>query len=172
MTSWPRWRYRRDLRVGRHAHGAGWRLRHALHPAAARGIGEGLAARTATTSWSCAARSRRDDAGRDGARDRGASGKTGGRDFGVCFNPEFLREGVAVADFHAPPKTVIGATDDRAAADSGAHLRPGGPQPIILTSIEVAEMVKYVDNVWHATKVTFANEIGRLCKPLAWTATR
>ncbi|WP_323041330.1 nucleotide sugar dehydrogenase [Gemmobacter sp.] len=94
-----------------------------------------------------------------------ASGKVAGRDFGICFNPEFLREGVAIADFHAPPKTVIGASDDRAAAIVARIYEKVDPK-IILTSIEVAEMVKYVDNVWHATKVTFANEIGRLCKPL------
>lgn len=94
-----------------------------------------------------------------------ASGKVAGRDFGICFNPEFLREGVAIADFHAPPKTVIGASDDRAAAILARIYEKVDPR-IILTSIEVAEMVKYVDNVWHATKVTFANEIGRLCKPL------
>jgi GDP-mannose 6-dehydrogenase len=93
------------------------------------------------------------------------SGKVAGRDFGICFNPEFLREGVAIADFHAPPKTVIGASDDRAAAILARIYEKVDPK-IILTSIEVAEMVKYVDNVWHATKVTFANEIGRLCKPL------
>jgi GDP-mannose 6-dehydrogenase len=95
-----------------------------------------------------------------------ASGKQAGRDFGICFNPEFLREGVAIADFHAPPKTVIGASDDRAAAVVARIYERVDPK-IILTTIEVAEMVKYVDNVWHATKVTFANEIGRLCKPMA-----
>ena len=94
-----------------------------------------------------------------------ASGKVAGRDFGICFNPEFLREGVAIADFHAPPKTVIGASDARAAAIVARIYEKVDPR-IILTSIDVAEMVKYVDNVWHATKVTFANEIGRLCKPL------
>lgn len=94
-----------------------------------------------------------------------ASGKVAGRDFGICFNPEFLREGVAIADFHAPPKTVIGASDSRAAAIVARIYEKVDPK-IILTSIDVAEMVKYVDNVWHATKVTFANEIGRLCKPL------
>jgi GDP-mannose 6-dehydrogenase len=94
-----------------------------------------------------------------------ASGLTLGRDFGVCFNPEFLREGVAVADFHAPPKTVIGASDDRA-ANMLARVYDRVDDRIILTSIDVAEMVKYVDNVWHAAKVTFANEIGRLCKPM------
>jgi GDP-mannose 6-dehydrogenase len=94
-----------------------------------------------------------------------ASGKVAGRDFGICFNPEFLREGVAIADFHAPPKTVIGASDDRAAAVVARIYERVDPK-IILTTIEVAEMVKYVDNVWHATKVTFANEIGRLCKPM------
>lgn len=93
------------------------------------------------------------------------SGKKLGQDFGVCFNPEFLREGVAVEDFYAPPKTVIGATCDR----SGNTLRRmylPVDENVIVTSIETAEMVKYVDNVWHATKVTFANEVGRLCKPL------
>ena len=93
------------------------------------------------------------------------SGLKAGRDFGVCFNPEFLREGVAVADFHAPPKTVIGVTDDETAALMTRLYADVDDSPIV-TSIEVAEMVKYVDNVWHATKVTFANEVGRLCKPL------
>lgn len=93
------------------------------------------------------------------------SGKKVGVDFGVCFNPEFLREGVAVEDFYAPPKTVVGATDER----SGNIIRKiyaPVDENVIVTSIEAAEMVKYVDNVWHATKVTFANEVGRLCKPL------
>lgn len=93
------------------------------------------------------------------------SGKTAGVDFGVAFNPEFLREGVAVADFHAPPKTVIGATDERSANMLRQIYAPVDANPIV-TDVETAETVKYVDNVWHATKVTFANEIGRLCKPL------
>ncbi len=93
------------------------------------------------------------------------SGKRLGEDFGVCFNPEFLREGVAIEDFHAPSKTVIGATDMRSANVLARIYEPVDADPII-TSIETAEMVKYVDNVWHATKVTFANEVGRLCKPL------
>ncbi len=93
------------------------------------------------------------------------SGKVCSLDFGVCFNPEFLREGVAVSDFRAPPKTVIGATDDRSANIVAKMFAPVDAAPL-LTSIETAEMVKYVDNVWHATKVTFANEVGRLCKPL------
>ena len=92
------------------------------------------------------------------------SGKVLGRDFGVCFNPEFLREGVAIADFYNPPKTVIGATDPYTASILRDILAPVDSDPIV-TTIETAEMVKYVDNVWHATKVCFANEIGRLCKP-------
>jgi GDP-mannose 6-dehydrogenase len=87
------------------------------------------------------------------------------RDFGVAFNPEFLREGVAVADFYAPPKTVIGASDVRT-ENLVALIFSAVDKSIIRTSIEAAEMVKYVDNVWHATKVTFGNEIGRLCKGL------
>lgn len=93
------------------------------------------------------------------------SGLKAGVDFGVCFNPEFLREGVAVDDFYAPPKTVIGANDERSANILTRVYEAVDEAPIV-TSIETAEMVKYVDNVWHATKVCFANEVGRLCKPL------
>ncbi len=92
-----------------------------------------------------------------------ASGKTLDMHFGVCFNPEFLREGVAVADFYAPPKTVIGASHARAAAQLSAVYRVID-EKILMCSITGAEMVKYIDNVWHAAKVTFANEVGRLCK--------
>ncbi|NOZ54550.1 MAG: UDP-glucose/GDP-mannose dehydrogenase family protein [Gammaproteobacteria bacterium] len=91
------------------------------------------------------------------------SGKTAGRDFGVCNNPEFLRESTAVYDFYHPPKTVIGETD----SDSGnivASLYSDLPCPLIRTKIATAEMVKYTDNVWHALKVGFANEIGNLSK--------
>jgi GDP-mannose 6-dehydrogenase len=94
-----------------------------------------------------------------------ASGKKLGPDFGVCFNPEFLREGVAVADFFAPPKTVVGASDTRAERTVTA-IYEAVDKKVIFTSIESAEMVKYVDNVWHATKVAFGNEVGRLCKKL------
>lgn len=93
------------------------------------------------------------------------SGLKMGDDFGICFNPEFLREGTAIEDFYAPPKTVIGANDERAAKVVSEIYAPVD-QNIIMTTIEVAEMVKYVDNVWHAAKVSFANEIGRICKPL------
>ena len=93
------------------------------------------------------------------------SGKKVGVDFGVCFNPEFLREGVAVEDFYAPPKTVVGVTDER--SQNIMHkIYSAVDENVIVTSVETAEMVKYIDNVWHATKVTFANEVGRLCKPL------
>ncbi len=95
-----------------------------------------------------------------------ASGKVLGKDFGVCFNPEFLREGVAVADFYAPPKTVIGFSDPLS-RDIVHKIYSTIDGKVIFTSIEAAEMVKYVDNVWHAMKVTFGNEVGRLCKSLA-----
>ena len=94
-----------------------------------------------------------------------ASGKSLGVGFGVCFNPEFLREGVAVADFFAPPKTVVG-TSDAHAAELVSGIYKAIDDKVIFTSIEAAEMVKYADNVWHATKVAFGNEIGRLCKRL------
>jgi GDP-mannose 6-dehydrogenase len=91
------------------------------------------------------------------------SGKTAGSDFGVCNNPEFLREGTAIFDFRNPPKTVIGETDVRA-GDVVQALYSGLPGPMIRCGIEVGEMVKYADNAWHAVKVAFANEIGKFCK--------
>jgi GDP-mannose 6-dehydrogenase len=91
------------------------------------------------------------------------SGKSAGVDFGVCNNPEFLREGSAVKDFNAPPKTVIGEFD-RASGELLATLYAKLDAPFIRTDLETAEMVKYVDNSWHALKIGFANEIGNLCK--------
>jgi GDP-mannose 6-dehydrogenase len=91
------------------------------------------------------------------------SGKKAGVEFGVCNNPEFLREGSAVHDFDAPPKTVIGELD-RQSGDVLAELYAKIQAPLIRTKIETAEMVKYVDNCWHALKIGFANEIGNLCK--------
>lgn len=89
------------------------------------------------------------------------SGKRVARDFGLAFCPEFMREGVAVEDFREPPKTVIGASDDRVRDAVAKIFAPVDTSPIF-TSIETAEMVKYVDNVWHALKVCFGNEVGRL----------
>jgi GDP-mannose 6-dehydrogenase len=94
-----------------------------------------------------------------------SSGRRAGQDFGVCLNPEFLREGTAVHDFHHPPKTVIGEIN-RASGDLLASLYAAMPGPRLRTDIETAEMVKYADNAWHALKVGFANEIGSLCKGL------
>ena len=93
------------------------------------------------------------------------SGKTAGKDFGVCNNPEFLREGTAVYDYYNPPKTVIGETDVTA-GDLLVKLYQKMDAPMVRTDIETAEMVKYTDNNWHAVKVAFANEIGNLSKAL------
>lgn len=93
------------------------------------------------------------------------SGKTAGQDFGVCNNPEFMREGTAVHDYYNPPKTVIGETDNDA-GDLLVKLYEKMDAPMIRTDIETAEMVKYTDNNWHAVKVAFANEIGNLSKAL------
>lgn len=91
------------------------------------------------------------------------AGKKAGLGFGVCNNPEFLREGIAVYDFYHPPKTVIGETDSRS-GDVLAQIYAGLNAPLIRTDVATAEMVKYTDNVWHALKVGFANEIGNICK--------
>jgi GDP-mannose 6-dehydrogenase len=94
-----------------------------------------------------------------------ASGRRPGIDFRVIYNPEFMREGSAVADFLQPPYTILGAQDP-------SHLAPlrelykQTPGKVFETSIAVAEMVKYLSNAFHAVKVTFANEVGTLCKHL------
>ncbi|WFR81215.1 UDP-glucose/GDP-mannose dehydrogenase family protein [Janthinobacterium rivuli] len=92
-----------------------------------------------------------------------ASGKVAGVDFGVCNNPEFLREGTAVYDYYNPPKTVIGESDEKAGALL-VQLYEKMDAPLVRTDVETAEMVKYTDNTWHAVKVAFANEIGNICK--------
>ncbi|HVI07307.1 MAG TPA: UDP-glucose/GDP-mannose dehydrogenase family protein [Candidatus Binatia bacterium] len=94
-----------------------------------------------------------------------SSGKKLGQDFGVCVNPEFMREGTAVADFLEPAMTVIGAADP----EHSAMLREiyaWAPGAIFETSFRSAEMVKYACNAWHAVKVSFANEVGTLAKQL------
>jgi GDP-mannose 6-dehydrogenase len=91
------------------------------------------------------------------------SGKKAGVDFGVCHNPEFLREGSAVKDFNFPPQTVVGEFD-LTSGDALAELYKGIDAPLMRTDLETAEMVKYVNNSWHALKIGFANEIGNVCK--------
>jgi GDP-mannose 6-dehydrogenase len=91
------------------------------------------------------------------------SGKKAGIDFGVAVNPEFLRESTAIADYDHPPMTVIGEFD-KASGDVLQALYEELDAPIIRKDIAVAEMIKYTCNVWHATKVTFANEIGNIAK--------
>ena len=81
----------------------------------------------------------------------------------VAVNPEFLREGTAVYDFFNPPKTVVGA-EDEATATAIVDLYAGIEAPVFKTPVKVAETVKYVDNVFHALKISFANEIGTICK--------
>jgi GDP-mannose 6-dehydrogenase len=90
------------------------------------------------------------------------SGKKAGRDFAVCFNPEFLREGTAVVDFFQPTMTVLGS-DHPETLDSVRELYAWAPGKLFITSTGNAEMVKYVCNAFHALKVAFANEIGTLC---------
>jgi GDP-mannose 6-dehydrogenase len=91
------------------------------------------------------------------------SGRRAGPDFGVCMMPEFLREGTSVKDFFNPPRTVIGQFD-RCSGEMAAVLFQGIDAPLIRTTIRVAESLKYADNAFHALKVTFANEIGNICK--------
>lgn len=94
------------------------------------------------------------------------SQKKAGKGFGVCFNPEFLREGSGVKDFLNPPKIIIASTDE---LSKEMFLKVQSPSniPLIATDFETAEMVKYVDNSWHALKVGFANEIGAISKALS-----
>ncbi|HED39457.1 MAG TPA: UDP-glucose/GDP-mannose dehydrogenase family protein [Chromatiales bacterium] len=93
------------------------------------------------------------------------SGKKNGQDFGLCFQPEFLREGSSIKDYDNPPLTVIGGGDERSIQQLRklfGHL----PADFVTTSVRSAEMLKTCCNVFHALKITFANEIGRLCQGL------
>jgi GDP-mannose 6-dehydrogenase len=93
------------------------------------------------------------------------SGKVAGVDFGVCMNPEFMREGSSVDDFFRPPFTLIGQLDE-SSGDVVAELYQDVEAPLYKTDIRVAEMLKYACNSFHALKVTFANEVGNICKGL------
>ncbi|HKP14218.1 MAG TPA: nucleotide sugar dehydrogenase, partial [Blastocatellia bacterium] len=93
------------------------------------------------------------------------SGKRAGRDFGVAINPEFLREGTSIYDFNHPPFTLIGA-DDEDTSGPLARLYANVDAPLLVVRVKEAEMVKYACNTFHALKVTFANEVGNLCKAM------
>ena len=93
------------------------------------------------------------------------SGRQAGRDFGLVTNPEFLRETSAISDFHAPPYTVIGELDTRS-GDLVESLYQDIEAPIYHVALEEAELLKLVSNAFHALKIGFANEIGRLCDRL------
>jgi GDP-mannose 6-dehydrogenase len=87
-----------------------------------------------------------------------ASARSCGDDLGLAYNPEFLREGSAVADFVNPPYTLVGGLDERS-AQAAAGLYDGVEAPLHLVSIPEAEMAKYAANAFHAAKIVFANEI-------------
>ncbi|MEQ1929092.1 MAG: nucleotide sugar dehydrogenase [Parvularculaceae bacterium] len=93
----------------------------------------------------------------------GASGRKAGEGLNVANNPEFLRESTAVHDYDHPPKIVIGALDEETARIV-SKLYEGIDAPRFVAGIDVAELVKYADNAWHAVKVAFANEIGSVSK--------
>jgi GDP-mannose 6-dehydrogenase len=91
------------------------------------------------------------------------SGKQEGKDFAICMNPEFMRESTAIHDFYNPPFTIIGACHDRA-SNRVAGIYSRLQAPVERTPILVAELIKYVSNMFHAVKVSFANEVGNLSK--------
>jgi len=93
------------------------------------------------------------------------SGKVYNKDFTVVSNPEFLREGTAVNDYFHPPYTLIGS-DSKSGSEKMSQLYNEIDAEIVITSIKEAEIIKYVNNTFHALKVSFANEIGNICKTL------
>lgn len=93
------------------------------------------------------------------------SSKKRNRDFAIVDNPEFLREGTAVQDYYNPPLTLIGS-DNKEAANRIAALYKQLPAEIIITDLKVAEIMKYINNTFHALKISFSNEIGNVCKEL------
>lgn len=92
-----------------------------------------------------------------------ASGKVRGKDFGLCMNPEFLREGCAIADYREPSQIVMGQLDERS-GQVAMQMYDGIEAMRVHSDIRTAESVKYVCNIFHALKVAFANEIGNICK--------
>ena len=93
------------------------------------------------------------------------TGKSVGVHFGVISNPEFLREGVAVKDYFEPPVTVIGSNNKKD-SDIAKNIYVTIEAPIVEVDVSVAEIIKFVNNTWHAVKITFANEVGNICKKL------
>jgi GDP-mannose 6-dehydrogenase len=94
-----------------------------------------------------------------------ATGAPAGQHFEAIFHPEFLREGSSVTDFYDPPKIVVGERTP-GTADLLLSLYDGFKAPVFRVGYEAAEMVKYCDNIFHALKITFANEIGQFCQSL------
>lgn len=92
-----------------------------------------------------------------------ASGRSSEEGVNVVFHPEFLREGSSVYDFYNPPKIVVGE-NDMGVAEQVMELYGGIEGPRFTTSLETAESIKYCDNLFHAVKVTFANEVGQFCQ--------
>ena len=93
------------------------------------------------------------------------SGKMAGRDFDVCFQPEFLREGSSIRDYDQPPFTVVGSSSPRATSIV-REVFAKTPAPFVACTVRTAEMLKYACNTFHALKITFANETGRICQAL------
>jgi GDP-mannose 6-dehydrogenase len=93
------------------------------------------------------------------------SEKKAGSDFGFCMNPEFMREGTSVYDFYHPPFTLIGEIDKNS-GDVLSRIYRDINATIIRTNLKVAEIAKYACNAFHALKVSFANELGNICKKL------
>ena len=94
-----------------------------------------------------------------------ASGKKRNVDFAVLSNPEFLREGSAIHDYYNPPLTLIGSNHEPSAKKM-AEIYKDLPGEIIITDLRVVEIMKYINNTFHALKISFANEIGNICKAL------
>lgn len=93
------------------------------------------------------------------------SGKKFGADFSVVANPEFLREGTAISDYEKPPYVLIGALHERAAKELAA-IYSNLDVEILTVDLVSAEIIKYINNSWHALKVAFGNEVGAICKVL------
>lgn len=99
------------------------------------------------------------------ARIEAKTGKTRNVDFAVISNPEFLREGTAVNDYYNPPLTLIGTECERA-AEIAQRLYEKLPAKVIIADTKTAEIMKYVNNTFHALKISFANEVGNICSAI------